>query len=123
CHARIDPFGFALEHFNGIGRRRDKDARGLVIDSKTTLPDGTPITGLSGLRDYLVQQRRDDFLRQFCRKLLGFAIGRELQLSDRPLLDEMLRRLAQQDYRFAVAVETIVASPQFRMIRGKSYGR
>jgi len=123
CHARIDPFGFALEHFNGIGRRRDKDARGLVIDSKTTLPDGTPITGLSGLRDYLVQQRRDDFLRQFCRKLLGFAIGRELQLSDRPLLDEMMRRLAKQDYRFAVAVETIVASPQFRMIRGKSYGR
>ncbi|MBB74865.1 MAG: hypothetical protein CMJ75_10170 [Planctomycetaceae bacterium] len=122
CHARIDPFGFALEHFNGIGRWRDKDASGLAIDSQTTLPDGTQIDGLAGLRDYLLQQRRDDFLRQFCRKLLGYALGREIQLSDRPLVDAMLARLAASDYRFTAAVETIVLSQQFRMIRGKSLG-
>ena len=27
CHRRIDPFGFALEGFDAIGRRRDRDAR------------------------------------------------------------------------------------------------
>ena len=120
CHARIDPFGFALEHFNGIGRWRDKDANGFAIDSQTTLPDGTQIDGLPGLRDYLLHQRRDEFLRQFCRKLLGYALGREIQLSDRPLIDTMLARLAARDYRFTAAVETIVLSQQFRMIRGKS---
>ena len=120
CHARIDPFGFALEHFNGIGRWRDKDASGMEIDSQTTLPDGTQIDGLAGLRDYLLHQRRDDFLRQFCRKLLGYALGREIQLSDRPLVDAMLAQLAASDYRFTAAVETIVLSQQFRMIRGKS---
>ena len=122
CHARIDPFGFALENFDAIGRRRWKNVGGLAIDSRTTLPDGTQVEGLSGLRDYLLEKRRDDFLRQFCRKLLGYAIGRELQLSDRPLIDKMLARLEKNDYRFSVAVETIVLSKQFRMIRGKSSG-
>jgi hypothetical protein len=121
CHDRIDPFGFALEHFDAIGRRRQQDAAGLAIDARTTLPDGTAIEGLAGLRDYLVEQRREDFLRQFCRKLLGYAIGRELQLSDRPLVDLMLEHLAENDFRFSVAVETIVSSQQFRMIRGKSF--
>ena len=121
CHARIDPFGFALESFDTIGRRRKKNAAGLTIDSRTTLPDGTQIDGLSGLRNYLVEKRRDDFLRQFCRKLLGYAIGRELQLSDRPLIDKMLVRLAKDDYLASVAVETIVLSKQFRMIRGKVF--
>ena len=122
CHARIDPFGFALEEFDAIGRRREKNAAGLPINSRTTLPDKTQIEGLSGLRHYLLEKRRDEFLRQFCRKLLGYAIGRELQLSDRPLVDEMLSRLAKNDYRFSAAVETIVLSPQFRMIRGKANG-
>ena len=123
CHARIDPFGFALEHFDAIGRRRGEDAAGLPIDARTTLPDGTAIEGLAGLRDYILEQRREDFLRQFCRKLLGYAIGRELELSDRPLVDLMLDRLAENDFRFSVAVETIVSSQQFRMIRGKSFAR
>ena len=121
CHARIDPYGFALENFDAIGRRRENNTGGLVIDSRATLPDGTQIEGLSGLRDYLLQKRRDAFLEGFCRKLLGYAIGRELQLSDEPLLDQIMARLAQNNYHFSVAVETIVASQQFRMIRGKSF--
>ena len=123
CHARIDPFGFALENYDAIGRRREKDAGGQAIDSRTTLPDGTRIEGLTGLRSYLAGKRREAFVRQFCRKLLGYALGRELQLSDEPLIAEMMTRLAQHDYRVSVAVEMITSSKQFRMIRGKSYNR
>ena len=119
CHARIDPFGFALENFDAIGRYRKQDAAGLAIDTRTKLPDGTQIEGLSNLRDYLVTTRRDAFLRQFCRKLLGYSLGRGVQLSDEPLLSEMQQRLAKHEYRFSVAVETILASRQFREIRGK----
>ena len=123
CHARIDPFGFALEHFDAIGRWREKNASGLVINAKTTLPDGTQIESLSGLRDYLLEKRRDTFIYQFCRKLLGYAIAREVQLSDQPLLAEMQRRLKKNDYRFSVAVKTIVLSEQFHKIRGKPFNR
>ena len=119
CHAKIDPFGFALENFDAIGRFRQKDAGGLTIDTRTTLPDGTPIEGLAGLREYLVKTRRDAFLRQFCRKLLGYSLGRSIQLSDEPLLIEMQQRLAKNGYRFSVAIEAIIESPQFREIRGR----
>ena len=119
CHLRIDPFGFALEGYDAIGRRRDHDLGGRVIDTRTTLPDGTEIDGLSGLRDYLVQKRRDAIFRQFCRKLLGYAIAREVQLSDQPLLNEIQERLEKNEYRFSVAVDLIVRSRQFREIRGR----
>jgi hypothetical protein len=114
CHVRIDPYGFALEQFDAIGRRRPE-----TVDTRTALMGGREIEGLDGLREYLVNDRRDDFVRQFCRKLLGYALGREVQLSDEPLLDEMQQKLAASDYRFSVAVEAIVTSPQFRQIRGQ----
>ena len=120
CHQKIDPFGFSLEGFDAIGRRRDKDLAARPIDTQTKLPDGTEIKGLDGLRDYLLKTRRDAILRQFCRKLLGYALGRSTQLSDEPLLTEMQQQLAKNGYRFSVAVETIVLSQQFRMIRGAS---
>lgn len=116
CHAKIDPLGFALEQFDAIGRRRSSTA-----DTRTVLEDGTQLNGLAGLRGYLLNQRRDDFVRQFCRKLLGFAIGREVLLSDEPLLDTMQARLASNGYRFHVAVETIIESKQFRSVRGASH--
>jgi len=108
CHRRIDPFGFALEGFDAIGRARE-------ADTATTLPDGTAVAGLDGLRDYLLERRRDDLLRQFARKLLGYALGRGVQLSDEPLIDAMV---ATEGRRAADLVELVVTSPQFRTIRG-----
>jgi hypothetical protein len=119
CHRKIDHFGFALEGFDTIGRRREKDIAGRPVDTKTKLPDGSAINGLDGLRDYLLKTRRDTVLRQFCRKLLGYALGRSVQLSDEPLLTEMQQRLAKNEYRFSVAVEAILESRQFREIRGR----
>jgi hypothetical protein len=121
CHQRIDPLGFALEGFDAIGRARQTDAGGLTIDTRAKMLDGTEFTGLNGLRHYLVTTRRDDFLRQFCRKLLGYALGRSVQLSDKPLLDTMLRELVAHDYRVSTAIELIVQSPQFREVRGRDF--
>ena len=116
CHARIDPFGFALEQYDVLGRIRSDS-----VDTKTTLPGGEEIEGVAGLRNYLLTQRRNDVIRQFCRKLLGFALGREVQLSDEPLIAEMLNRLKKNGYRFNVAVEAVVTSSQFRKIRGQRF--
>lgn len=107
CHKRIDPFGFALEGFDAIGRARQ-------ADTKTVLPDGTAIDGIADLREYLLIKRRDDFLRQFCRKLLGYALGRSVQLSDKPLIEQMMK----SDLRFGTLVDHIVRSRQFREVRG-----
>jgi hypothetical protein len=119
CHRRIDPFGFALEEFDAIGRLRTADAAGRPIDARATALDGTTIDGQQGLRAYLLGPRREQFVRVFCRKLLGYALGRGVQLSDQPLLDEMAAKLAAHDYRISVVIEMIVTSPQFRMIQGR----
>ena len=119
CHVRIDPLGFALEGFDPIGRKRDKDLAGRPIDAVSTLGDGTRFDGLAGLRQYLVKDRRSAVQRQFCKKLLGYSLGRGVQLSDEPLLAEMQAALDQHEGRFSAAVEVIVSSPQFRQIRGR----
>jgi hypothetical protein len=121
CHTRIDPYGFALESFDAIGRYREVDAGNRPIDTRTTLVDGAGIEGIEGLRQYLLTTRRRDVLGQMCRKLLGYALGRAVQLSDEPLLNEMLVRLEENEYRFSTAVRTIILSKQFRMIRGRDY--
>ena len=112
CHARIDPYGFALEQYDAIGRLRPNP-----VNTKTKLVDGKAIKGLNGLRDYLANDRREAFVRQFCKKLLGYALGREVGLSDEPLLKAMQERLAKNGYRVSVVVELIVTSEQFRSIR------
>jgi hypothetical protein len=113
CHAKIDAYGFALEGFDAIGRARAGTETGAV------LPDGGRVEGLPGLRDYLVRERRDDVVRQFCKKLLGFSLGRAVMLSDEPLIDEMMAALAADGYRVGTAVEKIVTSRQFRDIRNQ----
>jgi hypothetical protein len=118
CHRRIDPYGFSLEAFDAIGRHRRADLAGRPIDTQVTAPDGTELEGFEGLRAYLLTTRREAFVRQFCRKLLGYALGRAVQLADEPLLAEMQGALAANDYTVDVAVEAIVLSPQFREIRG-----
>jgi hypothetical protein len=119
CHQRIDPYGFSLEAFDAIGRHRTADLAGRPIDTRVTLMDGTQFDGLDGLRNYLLTTRREAFVRQFCRKLLGYALGRSVQLSDEPLLAQMQCNLATNDYKVEVAFNTIVGSRQFREIRGK----
>ena len=121
CHARIDPFGFALEGFDAIGRVRKTDAAGLAINTKTKLPGGEEIEGLEGLRSYLLTTRRQDFLNQFCRKLLGYSLGRSVQLSDKPLLEKIISQLEVNKYNINTAIELIVLSPQFREARGRDF--
>jgi hypothetical protein len=119
CHRRIDPYGFSLENFDAIGRFRSVDLAQHPIDTKTTLPDGTAIDGAAQLRAYLLEKKRDVVLRQFLKKLLGYSLGRSVQLSDGPLLDEIQTKLAQNNDRFSVAIEAIVLSQPFRSIRGQ----
>jgi hypothetical protein len=121
CHRRIDAYGLALEGFDAIGRRRDRDLGDRPIDVHARTMDGAEFEGLEGLRDYLLSKRKDAFVRQFCRKLLGYALGRGVQLSDEPLLDDMEQQLKARDYHITRALEAIVRSQQFREIRGSKF--
>lgn len=119
CHKRIDPFGFSLEAYDAIGRLRDKDLGDRPIDVRVKAMDGAEFAGLDGLRKYLLTTRRDAFVRQFCKKLLGYSLGRSVQLSDEPLLAEMQAELKAKNYSTLAAIDLIIQSRQFREIRGR----
>jgi hypothetical protein len=119
CHRRIDAYGYSLEAYDAIGRFRDRDLGGRPIDTHAKVMDGAEFDGLDGLRNYLLTTRRDAFVKQFCRKLLGYSLGRGVLLSDAPLINEMRDQLKKHDYKISVVMETIVRSKQFREIRGK----
>ena len=111
----------ALEGFGPIGERRTVDLGGRPVETSATLPDGVQRDGISGLRDYLRQQRETEFADNTCRKLLSYALGRTLIVSDDVLLDAMRERLEKDDYRFTSLIETIVTSPPFLNQRGRNY--
>jgi len=112
CHQKFDPLGIALENFDPIGRWREKDTAGDPLATTDTMPDGTELTGFSALREYLVANR-SHFVHHFCRKLLGYMLGRGVQAGDRELLSRMEKALAENDYRFLSALDAILESEQF----------
>jgi hypothetical protein len=121
CHQRIDPFGFAFEKYDPIGRFREKDLGGLAVDARARLKDGTEFDGIDGLRNYLLTKKKDIVVRLFCRRLLGYALGRAVTLSDQSLIDEMVAEMNKSDGRLSAAVLAIVRGPQFRMIRASGF--
>jgi hypothetical protein len=112
CHDKIDPLGFALEGFDPIGRVRTQDEGGLQIDNTGQIKNGAKFQGVEGLRNFLAQ-RDVEFTNNFCRKLIGYALGRTIILTDKPLLDSMRTDLSKSDDRFSVAVLDIAKSRQF----------
>jgi len=112
CHDRMDPLGFGLENYDAIGRWRSEDA-GMPIDASGTLPPQGGFNGPEELKARLLA-RQGEFLRHFTRKLLGYALGRELDEFDQCVVDRTLRRLAAAENRAGVVVEEIVASFPFR---------
>ena len=119
CHDRIDPLGFALEGFDVLGRRRDRDDASAPLDLSAEFVDGTKFTGLEGLRGFLAD-RRDIVMLQFCRKLLGYALGRAVLPTDLPLVESLRDRILEEDAGISAAVLGIVQSRQFLNRRGAS---
>lgn len=116
CHDKIDPLGISLEHFDAIGRWRASELDGSELSTTTQTLDGVTIEGSAGLRRYLITHQ-DEFVLHFNRKLLGYALGRSVHVGDRELLDRIHERMTLDNYRFSIAVEEIVSSPQFRTRR------
>ncbi len=115
CHARMDPIGFALENYNGIGQWRDKDESGATIDASGKLPDGTTFDGPAGLRKLLATSRRDEYLDTVTEKLLTYALGRGLEYYDQPAVRAIIRQTAANHYRIEDLIDAVVHSTPFQM--------
>jgi len=113
CHKVMDPIGFALESFDGIGRVR-KTEDGTAIDTSGTLFNGANVDGVVGLRRNLVAQP-EIFVGVMTEKLLTYALGRGLEYYDMPAVRSIVRDGKSADFRFSSIVLGIARSTPFQM--------
>jgi hypothetical protein len=113
CHARFDSFGLAFEGYGPVGEKRSQDLAGRAVDTQVEFPGGMQGSGVEGIQRFIKERREMDFIDNLNRKLLTYALGRSLALSDEPTIERMRATLAANGYRFDSLVETIVTSPQF----------
>lgn len=115
CHKMMDPIGFAMENFDGIGTWRTKEA-GQKIDASGQLVDGTKINGVVDLRNALLRYK-PQFARTITEKLFTYALGRGIEYQDMPAVRAIVRDAEHSDYRFSALVDGIVKSGLFQMNR------
>jgi len=112
CHNRMDPLGFGLENFDALGRWRSEQG-GQPIDSVGVLPTGERFNGPLELKKLLLEKRRPEFLRNLSRKMLGYALAREINRVDLCVVQDCVRALDQGEYCASRLLETIVLSYPF----------
>jgi mono/diheme cytochrome c family protein len=117
CHQPMDPLGFALENFDGIGGWRTEDT-GARIDASGKLPNGGEFDGPAGLRALLVSHR-EQFVGTVTEKLLAYALGRAVEYYDLPVARKIARDAATDDYRWSSIVLNIVESVPFQMRKAR----
>ena len=113
CHSRMDPLGFALEHFDAVGRWREKDA-GAEINAAISL-SGQKIESSRAFRDALIAAQGDAFVRTVAEKLLTYALGRGLSYTDAPAVRQIVRDVSGNGYTWSSLVLAIVKSTPFQM--------
>jgi len=118
CHSRMDPIGFALDTFNAIGQWRTED-NGAKIDTTVALMDGTKFTGADGLKKVLLS-RPEQFVDTLTVKLMTYALGRELEYYDLPIVRKIVEEAKAKDYKFSAIITGIVKSTPFQMRRTRA---
>ena len=116
CHRIMDPLGFALENFDGIGRWRDAGDGGDPIDASGTLTDGAAVDGPATLRQAFVD-RGENFVTTVAEKLLTYAVGRGVESFDGPAVRGIVDAAAEEEYRWSALIAGIVQSTPFQMRR------
>jgi hypothetical protein len=117
CHRVMDPLGFALENFDGIGEWRVKEPGGR-IDPVGQLADGAAVDGPIGLRK-AVLQHPEMFVRTVTQKLMTYGLGRGVEYADMPLVRRIAHDAAQREYKWSAIVLGIVRSAPFQMKRAQ----
>ncbi len=111
CHGIMDPLGLALENFDLVGRWRDTED-GHAIDATTEMTDGTKLASVADLRAALLA-RSDAFVTALTERLMTYALGRELDYYDRPVMRSVIREAAARGTTLDALVQAIVASDAF----------
>ena len=115
CHARMEPYGFALENFAGNGAWRTKE-NGITLDVSGEI-NGHKFASPAEFRQVLLT-REDDFRHAVVRKVLSYALSRGIQGSDRPAIEQIVTQIKGQGDTFNSVIMGVVQSFPFQNARG-----
>jgi hypothetical protein len=117
CHRMMDPIGFALENFDGVGVWRNNDS-GFQIDASGRMFDGSKLDGPASLRQAILNHS-DAFIGTFTENLLAYGLGRVIDYRDMPVVRSIDRDAARNGNHFSSFIRGIVKSPPFQMSRAE----
>jgi hypothetical protein len=117
CHSKMDPLGFGLENYDGIGKWRTMDGK-FPVDSTGTLPNGKAFATPAEMRS-LLRSQLPQFARCMTEKMLTYSLGRGIGPEDRRTVDQILRNWAAKDYPFQALIFEVVRSLPFQARRGE----
>jgi hypothetical protein len=112
CHKILDPIGFGLENFDAIGRWRERDDSGGVIDAAGELPGGKRFSSPRELKA-IIAARKAELARNLTEKLLAYALCRQLEGYDEIVVDHLMENLAKGDYRIQTLISEVISSYPF----------
>ncbi len=118
CHKVLDPLGFALDNFDGVGAWRVRGEDGSPIDASGVLGDGTKVNGPVDLRNALLS-RPNVFVGTMTTKLMTYALGRGVEYYDMPEIRAIVHEAERNDYRFSSLIMGVVKSAPFQMRRSQ----
>ena len=140
CHARLDPWGIPFEQYNAVGRfqpmvpkegtrvrgfdkAKHKDLAGynaylqelgtVKVDARSKVPGGPQVNGLDDLKAYLIAERADDIAANVVRRLLSYALGRQLTYRDHFVVEHLVENSRTSGYRLRDLIVSICQSDLF----------
>ncbi len=117
CHSLMDPVGFALEHYDAVGRWRESEDE-QPIDASGNFPGGARFEGVSGLEKALLD-RPEMFVGTLLEKLLTYSLGRVVEYYDAPAVRKIVGDARSEDFRFSSLILGIAKSKPFQMRRSQ----
>ncbi|MFG0266893.1 MAG: DUF1592 domain-containing protein [Rhodopirellula sp. JB055] len=112
CHRVMDALGFGLETMDHLGRLRPPSDPS-VAEANGELPGGRAFRGAMELSEMLAETETRRFADTTVRRLLSFAIGRELRPADRCFVEAILNDAEADGFRLRDLVEGVINSPPF----------
>jgi hypothetical protein len=124
CHAKFDPYGFALESFDVTGAFRknyrvgDGDGGrwrdGLPVDCSGTTPDGRAFSGIAELRKQLAANP-ELLAIGVTRHLVTYATGMPAGALDQRAIEAVVKSTKAEDYGLRSLLHAVIQSELFRM--------
>ena len=113
CHQKIDPWGIAFENYDALGRWRDQ-INDQPVDATSDLPGDVSLDGITGLKQYLIEDRSDQFVRATVEKMASFALGRPLDFGDRSSITEIIKPVRESGDGLKTIIINLISSELFQ---------